>query len=50
MRKDLHDLLDEVIAQIRVDLEGCDCSALAELLLSCPRRSLEAYLPEVPSD
>ena len=43
---DLHDLIDLVIKQIRKDFDNCDETALTELLLSAPRKNLEAYLPE----
>ena len=44
--KDLHDLVDEVIEQIRRDLSDTgDVTAIVELLLSVPRADLEAFLP-----
>jgi len=44
--KDLHDLVDEVIEQIKRDLSDTgDVTAIVELLLSIPRDDLEAFLP-----
>ena len=46
--KDLHDLVDAVIDQVRCDIAVGDHTALVELLMSAPRKNLEAYLPEAP--
>jgi len=44
--KDLHDLVDEVIEQIKRDLSDTgDVTAIVELLMSAPRDALEAFLP-----
>lgn len=39
-------LIDRVIEQMLIDIEGGDLSAIEELLKSCTFESLEAYLPE----
>lgn len=42
----MEELIDKVIEEIKRDIENQDVSALAVLLESCPRKDLEAYLPE----
>jgi len=46
----LSDLIDRVLDQIAVDLEGGDLTAVEELLKSVPRSNLIAYLPEEMND
>lgn len=41
-----HDLLDAVIAQIKVDIAKEDETAIVELLARLPRKVLLSYLPE----
>ena len=41
-----HDVLDAVIAQIKVDLAKDDETAIVELLGRLPRKVLLSYLPE----
>ena len=41
-----HDLIDAVIAQIKVDLAKEDETAIVELLARLPRKVLLSYLPE----
>ena len=41
-----HDVLDAVIAQIKVDLAKEDETAIVELLARLPRKVLLSYLPE----
>jgi hypothetical protein len=41
-----HDVIDAVIAQIRVDLAKEDETAIVELLARLPRKVLLSYLPE----
>ena len=41
-----HDVVDAVIAQIKVDLEAQDETAIVELLAHLPRKVLVSYLPE----
>lgn len=43
---DLHELVDQVIEQIKKDFKAEDHTALVELLMSTPRAILLAYLPE----
>ena len=44
--RDLHRIVEQVIAQIEADLHDGDITAIEELLLALPRANLEAYLPE----
>lgn len=39
-------IINEVIEQIKIDIQNCDISAIEELLMSCPKKNLMAYLPE----
>ena len=41
-----HDVIDAVIAQIKVDLAKEDETAIVELLARLPRKVLLSYLPE----
>jgi hypothetical protein len=41
-----HDVIDAVIAQIKVDLDKQDETAIVELLGRLPRKVLLSYLPE----
>ena len=41
-----HDVVDAVIAQIKVDLEAQDETAIVDLLAHLPRKVLVSYLPE----
>ena len=41
-----HDVIDAVIAQIKVDLSKDDETAIVELLARLPRKVLLSYLPE----
>jgi hypothetical protein len=41
-----HDVIDAVIAQIKVDFDKDDETAIVELLSKLPRNVLVAYLPE----
>ena len=43
--RDLHRIVEQVIAQIEADLYDGDITAIEELLLALPRANLEAYLP-----
>jgi uncharacterized protein YpuA (DUF1002 family) len=43
--RDLHRIVEQVIAQIEADLHDGDITAIEELLLALPRANLEAYLP-----
>ena len=44
--KTIKELIDKVIAEIRISLENGDVTALEELLKSTPENNLIAYLPE----
>lgn len=44
------ELIDAVLAQIVKDVKNEDLTAIQELLLSCPKAALEAFLPEVTID
>jgi len=39
-------LLDQVLTQIKVDVDAGDFTAIYELLMELPDESLVAYLPE----
>lgn len=39
-------LLDAVISQIKEDIENGDLTAIYELILELPDKTLQAYLPE----
>ena len=39
-------LLDQVVGQIREDIENGDFTAIYELLMELPDKTLLAYLPE----
>lgn len=39
-------IINEVIEQIKIDIQNWDISAIEELLMSCPKKNLMAYLPE----
>ena len=39
-------IINEVIEQIKIDIQNCDISAIEELLMCCPKKNLMAYLPE----
>lgn len=41
-----HDVLDAVIAQIKLDIANEDETAIVELLARLPRKVLLSYLPE----
>jgi hypothetical protein len=43
-------LIDQVIEQIRKDLDSEDVTAIYELLAHLPEKVLQAYLPEVTFD
>jgi hypothetical protein len=43
-------LIDAVLAQVVIDVNNGDLTAIQELLLSLPNKTLEAYLPEVTID
>lgn len=43
---DESDLIDQVLEQIRVDVDAGDFTAIAELLKCVPEKDLIAYLPE----
>ena len=45
-----HDVIDAVIAQIKVDLAKEDETAIVELLARLPRKVLLSYLPEEKED
>ena len=42
----MESVIDKVIAQIQLDLENGDTTALAEMLCFLPIENLTAYLPE----
>lgn len=44
--KDLKDLIDRVLDQIKKDVEDGDLTAVAEMLTHVANKHLEGYLPE----
>ena len=49
-QEEFDQLVDQVIEQIKVDVEEGDFTAIAELLQFVPRKYLIGYLPEEPNN